>query len=264
MAIGPARMSFMDHLGELRRRLIIVFGSLVAAACVLYLVTPQIMSFLIEPIRPFLPDGVVILDPLGGFMIRFKVSFYAALITCAPLVLWEFLAFFLPALTKKERRWFVPSFFVGVALFCVGLVFCYRIILPPAFGWMLSQTSDVATVLPDAYAYYRLILGLEVGFGVAFELPLVMFYLIVTGIVPYANLRKHWRGIYIGLMVFSAMVTPDASPVTMLLMFAALVGLYEVALLVARTVLARRIRAQADEEGGDEDDGDDARRLPES
>lgn len=242
-------MSLMDHLGELRRRLVIVFVSLFVAACLLYLVTPQLVEFLVQPISAYLPEGgLVVLDPLGGFMIRFKVAFYAALVVCGPLVLWEFLAFFLPALKPNERRWFLPSFFVGVILFCVGVVFCYFFILPPAFAWMVAQTADVATVLPDAYSYLRLILGLEIGFGVAFELPLVMFFLIVTEVVPYAKLRRDWRGIYIALMVFSAMVTPDASPVTMLLMFAALIAFYEIALLLARIVLRKRIQQQAQAE----------------
>lgn len=242
-------MSLTDHLGELRRRLVIIVVSLLAAACVLYVITPQLMEFLVDPIRSYLPEeGLVILDPLGGFMIRFKVSFFAAAVVCAPIVLWQLLAFFLPALKPNERKWFLPTLFIGVALFCAGAVFCYCIILDPAFNWMLSQTNDIATVLPDASSYLRLIMGLEIAFGIAFELPLVVFYLIVFSIVPYRKFRKHWRGIYIALMVFSAMVTPDASPVTMLLMFSALVGLYEVALLISRIVLRKRIRAASDDE----------------
>lgn len=242
-------MSLVDHLGELRRRLVIIAVSLVASACVLYLITPQLMEFLVDPIRAYLPTGsLVVLDPLGGFMIRFKVSFFAAAIVCAPIVLWQLLAFFLPALKPNERRWFLPTFFVGIVLFCIGAVFCYFIILDPAFNWMLSQTNDVATVLPDASSYLRLIMGLEIAFGIAFELPLVVFYLIVFGIVPYRRFRKQWRGIYIALMVFSAMVTPDASPVTMLLMFSALIGLYELALLISRVVLRKKIRSEAADE----------------
>ena len=81
---------------------------------------------------------------------------------------------------------------------------------------------------------------LEIGFGIAFQIPLVIFYLSVLHLVPYKTFRAQWRYIYVGLMVLSAVVTPDASPVTMLLMFTALVLLYEIALAVARYVLVAR------------------------
>lgn len=247
--IGPARMSLTDHLGELRRRLIIIFASLLVASAVLYLITPQLIEFLIEPVRAHLPEGgLVILDPLGGFTVRFKAAFFAACFVCAPLVLWQVLAFLMPALEPPERKWFLPTFLIGVLLFCLGLVFCYLVILDPAFGWMLSQTDMVALALADATMYLRLIMGLEIGFGIAFEVPLLVFFLIIFRVVPYRMFRRQWRTIYLVMMVFSAMVTPDASPVTMLLLFVALVGLYEVALLLARVVLRRRIRASSEDD----------------
>ncbi|MBQ1448558.1 MAG: twin-arginine translocase subunit TatC [Coriobacteriales bacterium] len=246
--IGPARMSLTDHLGELRRRLIIIFASLLVAATVLYFITPQLIEFLIEPVRAHLPEGgLVILDPLGGFTVRFKTAFFAACFVCAPLVLWQVLAFLMPALEPAERKWFLPTFLIGVLLFCFGLVFCYLVILDPAFGWMLSQTDVVALALADASMYLRLIMGLEIGFGIAFEIPLLVFFLIIFGVVPYRVFRRQWRIIYLVMMIFSAMVTPDASPVTMMLLFAALVGLYEIALLLARVMLRRRIRASSED-----------------
>ena len=238
-------MPLADHLAELRRRLLISVVGLVIAACVFYMATPTLIQFLLDPIRDYMTaagaDTLVVLDPLGGFTIRFKVAFFAAFFVTAPLWLWELFAFFLPALRENERKWVVPTFIVGVALFFVGMVFCYGIILRPAFEWMLGQTADIAVAMPTANEYLKLIMLFEVGFGVAFELPLVVFYLIVFNIVPYKTFRAQWRYIYVVLMVVSAMITPDASPVTMFLMFAAMVGLYEVSLGVARVALRRRI-----------------------
>ncbi|NTU89810.1 MAG: preprotein translocase subunit TatC, partial [Actinobacteria bacterium] len=182
----------------------------------------------------------------------FKVAFFAAAIVCSPIILWQLLAFFLPALKPSERKWFLPTFGVGVALFIFGMVFCYLIILDPAFDWMLSQTADIAQVLPDATEYIKLIMLFELGFGIAFELPLVVFYLIVFNIVPYKTFRKSWRTVYIILMVICAMVTPDASPVTMALMFGAMAGLYEISLLVSRIVLRKKISMQNDKLAADE------------
>ena len=127
-------------------------------------------------------------------------------------------------------------------------MFCYLIILHPAFAWLTDQVSGLGVVEPNAASYVDVIIKFEIGFGIAFELPIVIFYLVIFNIVPYPKLRASWRFIYIGLMVFSAMVTPDANPVTMLLMFAALVALYEGSLLISRIVLAKRIKKQQEEE----------------
>ena len=150
------------------------------------------------------------------------------------------MAFILPALKPKERKWVVPTVAALVALFFIGMIFCYYVIQPAAFGWLLDQSFEFAQNMADAEDYLNIYMLLEIGFGIAFELPLVIFYLSILHIVPYKTFRSQWRYIYVGLMVLSAVVTPDASPVTMLLMFAALVGLYEIALAIARYVIVAR------------------------
>lgn len=257
-------MPLMDHLGELRRRLTIIFASLFITAIVLYFATPTFIDFLLAPIQEYIPQGMLesstglyVTTPLGGFSIRFRVAIFLAFCVCSPLVLWEILAFFLPALKPNERRWVLPTLAIGVVLFIFGLVFCYSVILGAAFGWMTGESGAIGTVLPDADTYLKAILGLEIAFGVAFELPLVVFYLTVFNIVPYKTFRKNWRTIYVVLLVFCAMVTPDASPVTMGFMFAALVAMYEISLFISRIVLAKRIAKQKAEGTYIEDDEDD-------
>ena len=134
-----------------------------------------------------------------------------------------------------------------MALFIGGTVFCYALILNPAVQWLTDQANGFANIFPDAKAWIDVIINFELAFGFAFELPLVVFYLVVFEIIPYAKLRNSWRTVYIVLMVISAMVTLDASPVTMLMMFAALLMLYEVSLLVARLVLGKRVKEQKEE-----------------
>lgn len=253
-------MPLMDHLGELRRRLVICAVAIVVSAIVLYMVTPSLINILIAPIKTYLVSGgntdsdelLVVLNPLGGFTIRFLVAFFASVIVCAPLILWEFMAFLLPALKPSEKKWVLPTFVVGVFLFGLGMVFCYFLILDPAFAWMTGQSQDIATILPDATEYIKLVMLFEIGFGIAFELPLIVFYLIVFNILPYKKLRAQWRIVYVVLLVISAVVTPDASPVTMFFMFAAMVSLYELSLFVSRIVLSRKIQSQVDEDDVDE------------
>lgn len=250
MPIGPARMPLFDHLGELRMRLVRILVCLAVAVCVFYMATPMIGQFLLLPISEFLPQdangfaALQAIDPFEAFSTRFKISLWASIVACSPVILWQILAFFLPALKPSERKWFVPTFAAAVALFIVGTVFCYLIILNPAFQWLTDQAMGLGVVSPRMSSYVDIIIKFEIGFGFAFELPLIIFYLVIFDVVPYKKLRNSWRMVYVALMVISAMVTPDASPVTMLLMFAAMVALYEGSLLISRIVLAKRIKKQ--------------------
>ncbi len=254
MAIGPARMSHMEHLGELRMRLVRIVVCVVVAMLVFYLSTGTVVQFLLAPVAEFMPkgeDGQVALNVLGAFdafSVRLTVSLWTALVATAPITLWQILAFFLPALKPKERKWFLPTFFAALALFIIGTVFCYLVILNPAFQWLTDQASGFATILPEASQWVDIIIKFELGFGIGFEMPLVVFYLVMFGVIPYKKLRSSWRVVYVVLLVFSAMVTPDASPVTMGLMFAAMVVLYEISLLAARIGLKGQIRRREEAE----------------
>ena len=99
---------------------------------------------------------------------------------------------------------------------------------------------SIATVLPNLEDYINIEILLMIGFGVAFELPLIVFYLAVFHIVPYVKFRAAWRYIYVAMLVVSASITPDASPVTLLFMYAAMLSLYEISLAVTRFVIVAR------------------------
>ena len=130
-------MPLFDHLGELRMRLVRIVACLAIAVVVFYMATPTMGQFLLQPIFDFLPknaDGslaLIALDPFESFATRFKISIWASIVACSPVILWQILAFFLPALKPNERKWFVPTFGAAVALFVFGTVFCYLIILEP-------------------------------------------------------------------------------------------------------------------------------------
>jgi sec-independent protein translocase protein TatC len=270
MAIGQARMPLFDHIGELRRRLTIIIVAVLFASIVLYFLASSLILVLVQPVTEYLtaagtPIGsndelklvLNTFNPLEGFTLKFKVALVFAFVVCCPIWIWQILGFFLPALKPNERKWVIPTFFAAIALFVIGVVFCYFLILDAAFNWLLGQSEDISTVIPSAADFINTILLFEIGFGIAFELPLVVFYLTVFNIVPYKKLRQSWRVVYIVLMVVCAMVTPDANPVTMLLMFAAMAVLYEGSLLLSRIVLARRLARQK-REGLDAADGAEA------
>ena len=241
MPIGPARMPIMDHLGELRRRLTIIVVAVVVCALIVYFATPTLIELMIGQISDAMNGAeLVVTTVLGGFTIRFKVALFFSVIICCPIIIWEIMAFFLPALKPKERRWVVPTVAAMVLLFFLGMVFCFFIIQPAAFGWLLEQSLEIGALMPEASDYLDIYMLLEIGFGIAFQLPLVIFYLSVLRLVPYKTFRSQWRIVYVAFMVLSAVVTPDASPVTMVLMFAILILLYEAALAVSRFIIVAR------------------------
>ncbi|MGI6534923.1 MAG: twin-arginine translocase subunit TatC [Eggerthellaceae bacterium] len=253
MPIGPARMPLMDHLGELRMRCVRIVVVLLIAICFFYMSTPTVAQFLLAPVTPYMPtdsEGHAIINVFGAFEafgVRLKIALWTSLVACAPFCLWQILAFFLPALKPRERKYFVPTFVAAVALFIFGTVFCYIIILPPAFQWLTDQASGFAVITAQADQWIDIIIKFELGFGIAFELPLIVFYLLIFEIIPYSKLREQWRYIYVGLLVISGMVTPDASPITMLLMFAPMIGLYELSMFAARMVMGKRVKEQKEE-----------------
>ena len=259
MPVGAARMPLFDHIGELRMRLVRIVAALGVAVVIFYLASPTLAHFLTIPIAEFLPhneDGLAIfsfIDPFEAFMVRFEISAYAALVACMPLIIWQIMAFFLPALKPKERKWFIPVFSAAMILFAIGIVFCYLIILHPAFEWLTAQGDGFGETIARASSYISTIIKFEIIFGFAFELPLIIFFLVIFNIVPYKTLRSSWRIVYVSIMVLSAIATPDASPITMMLMCAALISLYEISLLLSRLVLANKIRKQNAELAAEEE-----------
>ena len=244
MPVAPKRLPFFSHIAELRKRLIIIAVTLTVASTALYNWSPQIYDFILAPATPFLSGKPVIFGPFEAFTFRFKVALFAALVLTSPIIIWQILAFFLPALKPKEQRYFIPTFFTAVLLFVAGNVFCYTVILGKAMEWMIGQAGTAFVVLPSAPMFLSGITLMLLGFGLAFELPVVIFYLVAFNIVPYHKLRANWRIAYITLMIVASIATPDWSPVTMGALFAALLALYEGSLLLARLLFTRRIAAQ--------------------
>lgn len=249
MPISPKRMPFFEHIAEMRRRLIIMAVTVGVASIALYGVAWNIYAFIMAPLKPSLNGAVpTVFGPWATFGLRFQVSFYAAIALSAPVIFWQLGAFFLPALKENERKYVVPTFIAAVVLFLMGVAFCYYVILDVGFKWILAQGGSTIAVIPDATLFFNGVGLLMLGFGIGFELPVVVFYLVIFNIVPYAKLRSQWRVVYVLIMVVASVATPDWSPWTMGGLFVSLILLYELSMLLARVVLRKRIAAQKAEE----------------
>ena len=161
MPVGPARMPLLDHLGELRRRLTIIIVAVIIGTAVFYFATPTIIDLLTDPIAPFVGDKFYIMSSLGGFSLRFSIAIKTAAVVCVPIILWQILGFFLPALKPNERRWVVPTLFLATALFFIGAVFC-------CIGFLLyfrcrkkSYYALTITLAVIIWAVFRFVLNVD-------------------------------------------------------------------------------------------------------
>ena len=256
MPIGPSRMPFLKHLDELRKRLFVLVIVLSIAVVVLYFFTEPIYRFVLAPVWPVLkgsnPIAIGVLDPMT---VKFGLALWSAVVVCSPLIVWELMAFLLPALKPKERKWVLPTFLAMVVLFAAGVALCYTVILPASFVWLAEQAGSVMTFMPTAGDMLAVVEFFLLGFGVAFQTPIIVFYLVFFGVIPYAKLRANWRIIYVTIVILAAMITPDWSPVSMGALSVSMIALYELSMLACRVMLARRIKAQ---NALDDDDDDRA------
>lgn len=244
-------MAFFDHLDEFRRRLAWIIAVVGVGSVGLYHWGWVIFGWLMGPVREHMGDQpfedlFTATSPFELFAMRFKVAFFAAAVILSPIWIYHVMAFFIPALKPKERKWFVPVLIAMITFFIGGVAFCWLLVLGPGFGWLLAQGGDTVVMLPKASEFFRGVTLFLLGFGLGFQTPVIVFGLIVLGIVPYHKMRENWRIAYVVIMVVASVATPDWSWVTMLSLFGAMLALYEGSLLFARIVMRKRIAAGDD------------------
>jgi len=245
MPIGPARMPFLNHLDELRKRIFVLFAVISVATVVAYFFTDPIYRFVLAPVWPILkgeqPIAIGVLDPM---MVRFGLAIWSAVVMSSPLIAWQVMGFLMPALKPNERKWIIPTFLSMVVLFAAGVVLCYIVILPASFAWLAEQSGTIMKFTPQAGDMLSVVEFFLLGFGVAFQTPIIVFYLVYFGVIPYRVLRENWRIVYVAITIVAAMITPDWSPVSMGALALSMVALYEISLLACRLLLSRRIKRQ--------------------
>jgi sec-independent protein translocase protein TatC len=268
MPIGPQKMPFLSHLAELRQRILVIAVTIGVGSIVAYPFTGSIMDWLFQPIAPYLAGSALnFFGPFEGFMFRFKLASYAAIVLTSPVWLYQLLAFFLPALKPSERKYFAPTLVAIIALFLAGNLFCHYVVVGPSFKWLLDQGNggvDLSALVNQVFhtgaSSHGFTIKLEtiggadkflgglailmLAFGLTFELPVLLFFLLGAGVLKYTVMRRNWRYVYLGLVTFASLATPDWSPVTIGALILAVVVLYEATMAMARVAFASRIKAQ--------------------
>ncbi len=232
--MSDLRMTFFDHLEELRRRILVAFLSLTAAAVVGYIYAWPILDLLKKPaVKEGISMDLYYMTVLEPFMLKFKIALYAGLMISLPVIIYEILAFIAPALKKKERRVMFSSLLFIIFFFAVGMVFCYYFIMPVGIKWLVNQSNGRIAPILSAASYASLATLLLVALGIVFETPLVVFLVVRMGIVDAKTLHKNWRWAVLATTAFAAFITPDWNPITMVLVAVPMFVLYEGSVLLA-------------------------------
>ncbi|MDH3734086.1 MAG: twin-arginine translocase subunit TatC [Gemmatimonadota bacterium] len=252
MPLSHAEMPFLDHLDELRSRLI---KSLIAltVACILGLFAVaelNVLDILQRPIRGLIPmESLVFTSPTTPVFITLKLGFIVGLVLAFPFLAWQGWAFLSPALYENERKFAVPAIAVGTLLFLAGIALAYFFVLPFGLKILLSFYQGDLTALITVDEYLRFATMLILAFGLVFEVPVLLVFLSMVGIVTAEGLAKYRRHAVVAMACLSAFLTP-ADPFTMVAMMFPLMVLYEGSIIAVKVIGKRRqARLAAESEG---------------
>ncbi len=232
---GGRPMTILEHLQELRTRLIWCCLGLVIGVVISSILTNQFFDFLTEPFRDKAPRGADIITnkPLEGFTTYFKVALYGGFAIAMPVVVYQVLMFVLPGLTPQEKRWVLPVVVGIFASFLVGASFAFYIILPSALKYLLNLNPGGSRPLINIAEYINFVTRLVFWVGVTFQTPLIILALARFGLVTGRRLLGWWRYMIVVAFLVAAVVTPTPDPLTQTLVAVPLLVLYLVGVLLA-------------------------------
>jgi len=227
-------MGLLEHLDELRKRIVRALIAFAVAFFVCWSWSSEIYQFLAQPIYRYLPEGtkLAFLGITDPFLVYMKVAALAATFVSSPIILYQLWAFVAPGLYRHERRLAAPFIFFGTMLFLSGGAFAYYVAFPFAVEFLLQMgTEFTATITVDSYLSF--LMTVILGLGLMFELPTLIFFLSRLGLVTPAFLMRHFRWAVLGIFVLAAVITPTPDVVNMCIFALPTLGLYLVGVAVS-------------------------------
>ncbi len=227
-------MSFLDHLEELRWRLIKALIAVVIGTTITFFFVDQIIDILIAPTRHVSREMILqVLTVQGMFMIKWYLAIVGGIILAIPVLTYQMWKFIAPGLYKNEKSAASPVVVFTFISFLIGIVFAYKVIIPFSLNFFTSLGyGDIQTNISINY-YFSFIIWLMVGSGIIFEFPILAFILSKVGLITAPGMRKYRRHAVISIMILSAFITPP-DPVSMIVMTVPLIALYEISIYVVR------------------------------
>lgn len=240
-------MPFLDHLEELRWRILWSMVTLLVGTVVGFLLVTHfnVLGLLIEPVQPFLPNGkLAFLSPTDPFFVTLKLAILVGVLLAAPIVVYQIWAFVSPALMPEEKRTIVPALYLGLVLFSMGAALAYFAALPVTLQFMMGFQVESLEQNLTIGLYLQFVIRLLLAFGLVFELPVVMLVLAVLGVVDSQMLKEKRRYALVLSTIVASLITPGDVIVLTLFLMIPLILLYELSIGLAILVERRRAKAE--------------------
>lgn len=238
-----ARMTLIEHLDELRSRIFKILLALIATTVVAAIFRPQIFNFLVDPAQSrnllgtegFAEGQLAFTNVTEAFFTDVKLVLYAAFVFTVPILIYQIWAFVAPAVGDMGKIFTYILIALSSSLFLAGMVFAYYVVLPFALNFMIGFGGDRYAAIITGQSYLSFVTRFLLAFGISFELPAATYVGAKLELIDAPMLRKYRRHAIVVNSILAAMLTP-ADPLSMILMAAPLIGLYEVSILIARYV----------------------------
>ncbi len=234
-------MGIIAHLLEFRTRLIYCLLMLMSVFAVSFYFAQEVYYYLAIPLlNRLLPEGgLIAINVMAPVFVPIKLAFYFSLFVTIPFIIYQIWAFIAPALYQRERKFAVPILVLSVGLFYSGMAFTYFIVLPMLLGFLTKMVPVGVSYLPDISAYLDFVLKLFIVFGLAFEVPIVSFLCVATGVFTIAQLSRQRPFVIIAAFIIGMLVTPP-DVISQILFAGVFWVLFEVGILCARILPATR------------------------
>lgn len=235
------KMSFLEHLDELRKRLVHIACFIGVGFIACWFFSRPMYDFLAAPLTGVLPEGtkLAFTRPTDPFTLYMKVAFLGSIFLTLPLTLYEVWKFIAPGLYRKEKRYVIPFMTSSIFLFVGGAAFCYIVVLPAAFEFLIKLGASFQPVI-KVDEYLDLTNMMLLGFGLIFEMPVVVAFLSIFGLVTAGFLWNKFKYAMLGIVVLAAVISPTPDAFNLLLWSAPMVLLYIVSIGVAAIMGWRR------------------------
>lgn len=238
------KMTLFEHLGELRKRVIICVVAVGMATLVCWFCYDEILRFMLHPYHAYLAvhrhkdiskGQLVITGPLEGFTTRLKVSVYAGMAVSSPVIFWQLWRFITPGLHKNEKRYAVPFVGGAVLLFAAGVTTAV-LVFPKALTWLINVSGSGVAPLFSPSRYLTMYVAMCFVFGAVFMYPLVVVFLELVGVVPSRTWRRWRRPAIVLIFLVAAVITPSSDPFSLVAMAVPMLIFYEASILIGRAL----------------------------
>jgi sec-independent protein translocase protein TatC len=244
-------MTLQEHLVELRDRIMKMVIAIVPAFIFGFIIQGRILQDIKQKANAV--EGLDVLNPTDTRTLSFKVALYVAIAICMPVIVYQFVAFLAPGMTRKEKRILFTALPFVTILFAAGVFYGYEIAAPRALYFLSTWNTAAFDWQPDGNQTVSFFLTLMIGLGLAFQLPVIMFILAKIGIVGPKEMRKWRKYAFLALMVVSAVITPSTDPFNMAVVAVPLVILYEAGIIISAIFAKTGLRTKPPQDDDDDE-----------